>query len=372
LPSIEAKGQYLNNINNSPVNRQDDYILSARPNVSLSYISEVTKIEGKLALLGLHYMQNSGLDRINQYYWLTGSHNVTPRLSLRFGGSFITDSTTTQELITSGTLINRQLRTMYSVNPGFAYFLTERLSTSIDYGFNVVDYQSLGYNNYKGQILTHGFDYLLNEKITILSRLTGTYYKYDSGNTIYALGPQVGFSYKYMEKWDMTFLGGLNINRVESDVGVLSANNQFGFINVAQQEQKSTNISPFFSLGTNYNWETGSLNFNYTRSQSANAYGNQSQYNGFNLFANQSISDKLALNANPYFYTSTIDNPGSDYNSLYYGIRPGISYKLTEKATLGASYGFGYVSVAGTNGYAYPVNDVWLTFNYSYPIHFQH
>ena len=89
LPGIEAKGQYLNNINNSPTNRQSDYILSARPNVSFSYNTEITKFEGRLALMGLHYLQNSELDRINQYYWLNGSHKATPRLSLSLGTSFI-------------------------------------------------------------------------------------------------------------------------------------------------------------------------------------------------------------------------------------------------------------------------------------------
>ena len=49
------------------------------------------------------------------------------------------------------------------------------------------------------------------------------------------------------------------------------------------------------------------------------------------LNINQSITDKLTFNINPYFYTSTIDNVVSDYNSNYYGIRPGITYKLTEK-----------------------------------------
>ena len=52
-----------------------------------------------------------------------------------------------------------------------SYFLTERLSTSIGYGFNMVDYQSGDYNNYKGQTLTHGFDYLLNEKTTLIKQV---------------------------------------------------------------------------------------------------------------------------------------------------------------------------------------------------------
>ena len=60
-------------------------------------------------------------------------------------------------------------------------------------------------------------------------------------------------------------------------------------------------------------------------------------------FTSMSINlllSRLTFNINPYFYTSTIDNPGSDYNSYYYGIRPGLSYKLTEKTSVGAHYGF--------------------------------
>ena len=382
LPGIELKSEYLSNINNSPTFKESDYIFSARPNVAFSYNSEITKLEGKLALLGLAYMQNSGLDRINQYYWLDGSHKATPRLSLSLTTAFITDSTANQELITSGTVINRQSRTSIAVNPGLSYFLTERLSTSVGYGFYAVDYQSGNYNNnntqsgnynnYNTQFLTNGFDYLLNEKTTLLSRLTATYSKYKTGNTISALGPQIGFSHKYEEKWDVTFLGGLNVNRINTNVGVLSADNSTGFINVLQREQTSTSISPFISLGTNYRWETGSLRLNYSSNQSANAYGNQSLVNSFSLSANQSITSRLTFNIDPYFYTSKIDNVGSDYNSYYYGIRPGLSYKLTEKTTVGAYYAFSYRTVTGSNSYSYPINDVWLTLNYSYPLHYQH
>jgi hypothetical protein len=373
LPGIELKSQYLSNINNSPTVKQSDYILSARPNVSFSYNSEITKLEGKLALLGLAYMQNSGLDKINQYYYINSNHKATPRLSLSLLSSYITDSTNYAELQTSGASIASILRTAITVNPGMSYLLTERLSTSVGYGFNMVDYQSRAYNNYKGQTLTHGFDYSLNEKTTLLSRFTGSYYKYDeTSNTIFALGPQIGFSHRYEEKWDISLLGGANFSRIKANVGVLSADNPLGFTQVQQSEQTSNNASPFFTVGTNYRWETGALSLKYDRNQSANAYGNQSQTNNFNLNINQSISDKLKLSLNPYFITSTIPSTGSDYNSKYSGIRPGITYKFTERTDIGAYYAFSYRTVTGASNYSYPVNDVWLTLNYTYPLHYQH
>lgn len=372
-PAIELKGQYLNNINNSPSNRKSDYIASARPNLTMSYDTEITKFQGTIALLGLHYFHNSELDRINQYYNFLASHKLTPRLGLNLGTAFITDSTANEELQASGTVINRQTRTSFAANPGLSYFLTERWSTSLSYGFNLVDYQAgagRNYNNYEGHSLTHGFDYILNEKTTLLSRLTASFYKYSNNNTTAALGPQLGFNHKYLEKWDLMFLGGLNINRVKSDTRVLAANTVTGFLELRQRPQTSSSVSPFVTMGANYRWQTGSLGLNYVRNQSANAFGNQSQYNNFNLNVSQTLTERLNFSLNPYVYTSTITNPGSDYSSLYYGVRPGLTYKLTERTSVGAFYAFSYRTVSGASSYRYPINDIWLTLNYAYPHHF--
>ncbi len=366
-PAVEVKGQYLNNIYNSPRLRKSDYLVYGRPSLALNYESETTKFGGTFALLGMHYFQNDSLDRINQYYNINGSYKATPRLGLQLATSFITDSTATEELIASGTVINRTTRTSFFAAPSLSYLLTERWSTSLQYGFQMVDYQQLGYNNYENHTIVHGFDYLLSDKTSLLTRLTASYYKYSIDNAFTSLGPQIGFSYKYLEKWDMTFLGGLNISRIKSSTRVLAADTFTGFLVVRQQPLIRRTTNPFFSLGTNYRWQTGTMGLSYSRSLSANAYGGQSQYNNFNLTINQNMTEKFSLSLNPYFYTSSIDDPRSDYSSYYYGIRPGLSYKITDKFTMGASYNFAYRQVKGTSKYSYPINDVMLTLTYSYP-----
>lgn len=372
VSGIETKAQYLNNINNSPKNRKSDCILSAGPDVAMNYKSEITRLEAKLALLGLAYMQNSGYNTINQYYYINGDHKLTTRLALNLGLRFVADSTAREELLESGTVITRDLRNSIAASPGFTYQLTERLSTSLGYNFNWVDYQSERYTGYTTHGLSQGFSYLLTEKATLQSMITARYSRYDSGNTISSLGPQVGFIQKFSENWDMNFLGGINLNRTKSNVGVQSFDDDLGFIRVLQKEQRSSTVSPFITLATNYRWQTGGLSLNYTRSESPNAYGNLSEYNNFNLSIKQGITDKLSYNITPYFYTSSISSPGSDYKSYYYGVRQGLSYKLTERTSVGANYRFAYRTVTGTSDYSYPINDVWVTLNYSYPIHYQY
>lgn len=368
-PGIETKGQYSNNILNSPVIRKADYILSARPSLALSYNSEVARIEGILAVLGLHYLHNDNLDKINQYYNINANYKATPRLGLNLATAFISDSTTNQELQASGVTIGRSLRTSFAAAPGLNFLLTERWSTSLQYNFNVVNYQETIYNNYETHSLVHGFDYALNERTSLLSRLTAYFSKYSNNNTITSLGPQIGFRHIYLEKWDFMVLGGVNFSRIKSDTRVLAVNNFTGFLEVRQRPQIARSQSPFFTIEGGYRWQTGSLRLSYNRSQSANAYGNQSQYNSFNFYTSQKLSERLTFSLNPYLNTSSISNPGSDYNSTYMGIRPGLSYRFTEKILLGTNYGFAYRSVSGTTRYRYPINEVFLTLSYSSPFH---
>ena len=71
-PSIETKAEYLNNIFYSPTLRVSDYILSAGPKLDFNYNTEVTQLGGSLRFMGLHYTQNSNIDRINQSYTIQG------------------------------------------------------------------------------------------------------------------------------------------------------------------------------------------------------------------------------------------------------------------------------------------------------------
>ena len=88
-PSIETRAEYLNNIFYSPIVKKSDYILSAVPQLEFTYNTERTQIGGALRLSGLHYLQNSNLDRINQFFNIKANTLATSRLKLNFTGSYV-------------------------------------------------------------------------------------------------------------------------------------------------------------------------------------------------------------------------------------------------------------------------------------------
>ena len=220
LPSIETRAEYLSNINYSAIFKKSDYILSAVPNLDFTYNTEVTQLGGSLTLSGLHYLQNSNLDTINQYYNIKGSTAATSRLKLNLAAAFLSTTNPQQALNITNIFTIRQRTNVISVSPGLSYNLTERWSTDLNYSFSNVDYQFSPFNNYITHTINNRLNYLYNEKTTFIASITAAYSQYQKiDNTIASLGPQIGFNRKFTENWDMTFLGGANFNQIESNVG---------------------------------------------------------------------------------------------------------------------------------------------------------
>jgi hypothetical protein len=372
-PSIETRAEYLNNIFYSPYFKKSDYILSAVPKLEYTYNTERTQIGASLRLNGLHYIQNPNLDTINQSYNINANTLATSRLKLNLIASYLSTTNSTEAVNVTNVFTIRQRIKYISVSPGLSYSLTERLSTDLSYIFNNVDYQYNPFQNYLTHTINSRLNYLYDEKTTFIASITAAYSQYQkTDNNILSLGPQIGFNRKFTENWDMTFLGGANFSQVESTVAVNNANNYYEFIQIPQvQKEKTFSVNPFINISTNLNWQKGGIILSYVRSQSPNYYTNQSQYNNFNLVFRQEVTEKINLNINPYFNIATFQGNRTNYDQYYLGIIPKITYKLTEKISIGANYNLGYRKNTGSINYAFPINDVYVFLNYSYPIHFQ-
>ena len=302
-PSIATRAEYLNNIFYSAYFKKSDYILSAVPRIDFTYNTESTHIGGGLILTGLHYLHNSNLDTINQFYNFNASTLTTSRLKLNLTASYLSTSNSTEAVNTTNVFTVRNRVDVIQASPGLTYYLTERWSTDLNYNFYNVDYQIQPFTNYLTHTVSSRLNYIYNEKTTFIASITASYSQYQkTDDNILALGPQAGFNRKISENWDITFLGGANFSQVESTVASTSFRNFFGVIQIPQlQKIKTVNVSPFINISTNCRWEKGGLSFTYTRSQSANAYLNQSQYNYFYLTFNQNLTERLKLAINPSF-----------------------------------------------------------------------
>lgn len=373
-PSIETRAEYLNNIFYSPYFKKSDYMLSAVPKLEVTYNTERTQLGGSLKLAGLHYLQNPNLDTINQSYNINASTLATSRLKLNLTASYLSTTNSTESVNVTNVFTIRQRTNYISVSPGLSYFLTERWSTDLSYNFNNLDYQYYPLSSYSSHGINMRLNYLYNERTTFMASVTGNYYQYlKTADNIRALGPQIGFNIKLYENWEITFLGGANFTQVEQSTAATSSNNIDSFTQFPQiQKEKTFSVNPFFNISSKCRWEKGWFNLTYTRSQSPGTFLNQSQYNYFNLTLSQDMTERLNFTIHPYFNITAYQGASNlNYDQYYFGISPKITYKLTEKVSIGANYNIGYRKNTGMLNYSFPINDVYVFLNYSYPLHFQ-
>ena len=147
VPSITLRTEYNSNINNTSggstgsAGKLSDFISTTNPSAAFNYATEASKLQGTVGISQLLYVKNTGYNHTDQNYRINGQYSLTPRFNVSLNTSFISDSTSQQELLASGLTITRTPRLSFAAGPGMSYNLTERLSATLSYNFNKVVYQ---------------------------------------------------------------------------------------------------------------------------------------------------------------------------------------------------------------------------------------
>ncbi len=354
VPQLDLGAKYDSNINFNFIGRQHDFIFNVSPSVDFNYASEINKLTGHLGLDGLTYVKYGNLDSINQYYNISGQHQVAPRLNLTFAGGYTMDATKNEELITSGFVMNNSRRQSLNAAPGLSYDLTERASLQLGYAYSMTNYQSQGsmsnnqsqgYNNYFTHTVNLGLNYLLkNAKTTLTATMVGGYTDYPSiGNSYRNLGTYVGFKHKFSEDWSLDASGGLNYNWYTSQTAVLAFGNFVSFVGLRQAKLESFTISPYIEYCRHaalaqdqpHLCRTASINPPQPVARSTSS-------TVATAGITHDFTERLTGGVQGNMYYSTSSSPGSNYNDLVFGFTPSLSYKLTEKISVNSSYTYNW------------------------------
>lgn len=382
VPSITQRAEYNSNINTTPTGKLSDFISTTNPAAAFIYTTMASKLQGTIGISQLLYVKNTEYNHTDQNYLINGQYSVTPRFQVSLNTSFISDSTAQEEFLASGLIITRTPRLSFKVGPGMSYALTERLSAVLSYNFNKVVYQPLqnsqtqNFQNYTTQSASMVYQYLLSEKSTLSTTFSGTASEYtgstNSGNK--SLLFSLGLQHKYSENWGFNIAGGVNYSFYSTNSQISSSGQFPNFVSVPTQTQKGTNFSPYFSLGATRRWTNLSLTGSLSRNQQASAYGYIAQVNAASLGASYKFTERLSGSLGGGYSLSTQSSNTSQNQTNGLNARSQLSYLITEKLTASSGYTFSFQSYGGNNlspSSNAPVQVVWLSLNYSYPLHYQ-
>ncbi|MFZ5448952.1 MAG: hypothetical protein ACOZFS_09995 [Thermodesulfobacteriota bacterium] len=372
IPTITQRSEFNSNLYYAPSNPISDYILSLKPEADFNYTTEITQLQGRLGLLGMHYITHDNLDHIDQNYEINGRYQATPKIGLSLNSSYINDTTLIQELLTSGLVIGRTQRQSFYVGPGVTYNLTERLSATGSYSFNRVLYQAPQYTNYTDHQAGLKFAYLLkNEKTTLISNNIVRETLYGGGNNYKSIGIYVGLLHKFSERFDVNVLSGANINFYSFNTQVLDFSQFPYFVRIKTQRLNSNGVTPYVGASASYRWTNLSLTGGASIDQTPSAYGAIYQVSRVFATLNYDFTERLSGFVSGSFSLSNQSSQilASEYN--YYNVSPGLTYQITEKFSTSAGYNYGTSSSLTDTGGSAHNHVAYIQFSYKYPIHYQ-
>lgn len=372
VPELDLGVRYDNNINFSFTQIRSDFIFNVSPSVAFNYDSETTKLVGSLALKGLAYVKNPSIDTINQYYRISGKHQVAPRLGVTFTGGYTLDSTLDEELLASGFIMNRTRRQALNAAPGLEFALTERAFLQWGYGFNRVTYQDPQYNDYSTHRTNVSLNYLLkNAKTTLTATVLGRYTEYPSiGNFYRNIGTYAGLEHKFSEDWSLALSAGVNFNWFSSQTAVLDFAFFPDFIQVRQAQEDTFTVSPFFQVETSHRWPRTNLTFGYSIDQSPSGEGTIRQFHRGHAGISHDLTERLQAGLGGSLYYSTSTSPGSEDENLVFYVVPDLQYRLTEKMSINCSYRFGWRNDLDSQRTA-DRHVIWLSLSYTNPLYYK-
>ena len=391
VPSVNLTTEYNSNINTTPTGstgssgstgKLSDFIFTLNPAAAFIHTTEASKLQGNVGISQLLYVKNTGYNHTDQNYQINGQYSLTPRFNVFLSTSFISDSTSLQELLASGLSITRTPRLSFTAGPGLSYNLTERLSAILNYNFNKVVYQpsqstqAQNLQNYSTQSVSMVFQYLLSEKTTLSNTVSGTESTYtgSTSSDYKSLSYSLGLQHNYSANWQFNLAGGVNYSFYSSNSQISSFGQFPNFVSVPTQTQKGTNFSPNFNIGATRRWTNLSITGSFIRNQQATGAGYISDVTALSLGMNYQFTEKLTGSLGGSYSLSSQSSSTSQNRNNYYNVGPQLGYQITERLTASSTYRFSNQSYKGNNissSTSANVHDISLMLNYSYPMHYQ-
>jgi hypothetical protein len=167
-PRVTVGVGYDDNILFTREDKVDSSILSVRPGFALDYQTLLSRLLLSADWDILTYFDASGLNRVDQYYNLSGDHRLTQRWTAAADFKFFRDTSLNTYLQETGRAIDRVERDYLEAGGEVAYDLTLLSKIAATYQFRTVGYEEAVFTDYDRH--TVGLLYerrLKNERDTI-------------------------------------------------------------------------------------------------------------------------------------------------------------------------------------------------------------
>jgi len=327
IPKLSLDITYDDNINFSSKEPRRDWIYEVRPSLSWRYRTERDTLDVMAGLRGLKYDTEHDLDTLDQDYRLYASREVLLGTIVSLSGRYTLDTTLDDEFTEEGLLLDREDRTVYSVEPAVRWQATERSTWSLSFPIYHVHYGGDKNVDYNYEYLILNYSYLLDdEKTSLLAQPSVGFIDFEHGNTqVYEM--MFGVGHEFTERLFAKLMAGLSYTRSHNDEEDYS---KTGWVGVGELK---------------WDWERGQWNINLVRRVSASGYGETLIKDRLTTGVSWRITERMRFKGrlSAGKVKSQDDKAYSDKDYITYDISPAIVYRLSERIDVGAYYRYSLI-----------------------------
>ena len=168
VPKIGVSAGYDDNIFYTKEDKVDSSIIVVEPGVEVDFKSLRSSLRLTADWDILSYLDESDLDRVNQYYRLKGDHRLGQRWDVRAGFRFYDDTTLNTYLEETGRVVERIDREYGYATGGISYDISTISSIGADYSYDQARYEDDVFPDYNKHRLKLNYRHRLKSQQDVL------------------------------------------------------------------------------------------------------------------------------------------------------------------------------------------------------------
>lgn len=324
-PTLNPSFEYDDNISMEATDKESSLKYSLRPTIISGYETERTKISLSTGYSIERFSSTERESQSNPFLQLNTNRSFQ-RSSLRFGLSFREDAFRDTAEEDTGNFSSTTVVKTQSFSPTYSYNVTERDSLIVNLGYVKREYSTNEFRDNDTKSASVSWLHQFSERVNGFTSFSSS--KYESGNSDNSSSENknhnfsVGLDYQLTERWLLS--GEVGVRYLDTSTGSLSTS--------------STGSS--FNFSASHKSEIGNLSINLQRRLNPSSTGDVNEQDIFNISWTKGLSEKLSFSISSRYIETTSAAEDSENKRQNFNVSPRLTWKLTEKTSVNASYRF--------------------------------
>ena len=325
VPMLKLNGGYNDNILFNSTEKIDAYYTSVRPEINLGLASDRYDLSLDTYAEIFRYLEEKDLDYESYRYDMGGRYRLSQRLKISGDFGYIKDTTLDSELEETGRVVEREDRERYQWDGILSYEVNEVSEIDIDYQYQSTEYES------RDSI----------DRITNRVRLSYKRWFNDRLDQV-TLQPRYAIA-DTEDNRDIEYYN-LSVGWTHIFSDTLKMRNFVGYGQTITKENgnQESSWTGNADLSITQTGEVYSLRIGIRNNIRLDADGKLEEVDRFYCNISRKMTERLSAKLYGGIYVNRPIGNLNSVNSVYYDVKPELSYDITENHVLLAFYRYSY------------------------------